>query len=178
MNWIKVLLGMVVRFVRFLYQSVYLALGQIWANKTRSVLTMLGIIIGVASVTAVIAALTGLKARVLTQIESFGTNTIFISMHEPDSGPMQHASGWDLRLKPQHFEGLLEHCPSVERYGCQTWGGRHVVSYRDRTAEEVRSTAPTGRAPDRRSRGYPGPSLVRDGRNAGPSRLPDRSQDP
>ena len=52
-------------FFRLLYQSVYLAVGQIWANKMRSLLTTVGIVIGVASVTAVIAALTGLKAKIL-----------------------------------------------------------------------------------------------------------------
>jgi len=40
------------------WQSAFLALGQIWANKVRAVLTTIGIVIGVASVTAVIAALT------------------------------------------------------------------------------------------------------------------------
>jgi hypothetical protein len=41
-------------FVRLLFRSVCLALAQIWANKVRSILTMLGIIIGVASITAVL----------------------------------------------------------------------------------------------------------------------------
>ena len=50
-------------FLIFITQSILLALGQIWTNKARSVLTTIGIIIGVASVTAVIAALTGLKPR-------------------------------------------------------------------------------------------------------------------
>ena len=52
------------------WQSAFLALGQIWANKVRAILTTIGIVIGVASVTAVIAALTGLKANVLTEFES------------------------------------------------------------------------------------------------------------
>src|SRR3954471_8642189 len=43
------------------WQSAFLALGQIWANKVRSLLTTIGIVIGVASVTAVVAARTGLK---------------------------------------------------------------------------------------------------------------------
>ncbi|MFZ2149049.1 MAG: ABC transporter permease, partial [Sedimentisphaerales bacterium] len=74
-------------FIRLAYQSVYLALGQIWTNKTRSILTTIGIVIGVASVTAVIAALTGLKAKVLTQVETLGTNSIFISPKRPEKGP-------------------------------------------------------------------------------------------
>ena len=47
----------------FYYQAIVLALRQIWANKTRSFLTTLGIIIGVASVTAVIADLSRLRVK-------------------------------------------------------------------------------------------------------------------
>jgi len=100
-------------FFRLLYQSIYLALSQIWANKTRSVLTTIGIVIGVASVTAVIAALTGLKAKILSQVETLGTNTIFVSPRRPDRGPLRHASYWTIRFRPEHLEGLREHCPSV-----------------------------------------------------------------
>ncbi|HEX5243082.1 MAG TPA: ABC transporter permease, partial [Tepidisphaeraceae bacterium] len=70
MNPLQLLVAPIV----LIYQSVFLALGQVWANKVRSILTTIGIIIGVASVTAVIAALTGMKQSVLTQFESFGTN--------------------------------------------------------------------------------------------------------
>jgi len=126
-----------VAFFRLTYQSVYLALGQIWANKTRSVLTTIGIVIGVASVTAVIAALTGLKAKVLTQVETLGTNSIFISPRTPDTGPLQHASWWTIRFKPEHFDDLLKHCPSVSQFGRQTWVGRYTVSHRDKSVESV-----------------------------------------
>jgi putative ABC transport system permease protein len=133
----KFLIRAPIMFVRLLYQSVYLALSQIWANKTRSMLTTLGIIIGVASVTAVIAALSGLKAKILTQVESLGTNTIFISARRPDRGPMQHVSWWSIRFLPEHFDGILEHCPSVARFGRQTWVGRYTVSHRDKSSEGV-----------------------------------------
>ena len=51
----------------FWLQAISLAFSQIWANKSRAFLTALGIIVGVASTTAVIAALTGLKSRVLSE---------------------------------------------------------------------------------------------------------------
>ena len=127
-------------FLRLFYQSVYLALGQIWTNKTRSVLTTIGIVIGVASVTAVIAALTGLKAKVLSQVESFGTNTIFILPSRPDRGPMRHASWWTIRFLPEHFDDMLEHCPSVERFSRIAGIGRHTAHYREKSAENVEVT--------------------------------------
>ena len=137
MIFLKFILKTLLAFLRLTYQSVYLALGQIWANKTRSILTTIGIVIGVASVTAVIVALTGLKAKVLTQVETLGTNSIFIQARRPKSGPLQHASWWTIRFKNEHFEGLLEHCPSVARVGRQTWVGRYTVSRRDKSVEGV-----------------------------------------
>ena len=106
-----------VAILRFLYQSIHLAAAQIWANKMRAMLTTLGIVIGVASVTAVIAALTGLKAKVLDEFENIiGSNSIFVQAYRPDHGPHRHVSYRLIRLSPGHFTGLLEHCPSVESF--------------------------------------------------------------
>src|SRR5258706_3471658 len=95
-----------------MYQSVVLALGQIWANKVRSTLTTIGIIIGIASVTAVVAVLTGLKTSILSEVESFGANKIFIY---PDwRGGRRANIPWQrIMFRPEQFEGLIEHCPSV-----------------------------------------------------------------
>jgi putative ABC transport system permease protein len=124
-------------FLRLFYQSVYLALGQIWTNKTRSILTSIGIVISVASVTAVIAILSGLKAKILTQVETFGTNTIFISPHLPDTGPSRHASWWSIRFLPEQFDGLLENCPSVEKFSRVASGDRRTVRAGDRSVENA-----------------------------------------
>jgi putative ABC transport system permease protein len=128
-------------FFRLFYQSVYLALGQIWANKTRSILTTIGIVIGVASVTAVIAALTGLKAKILRQVETFGTNTIWIQVNRPETGPLRHASWSSLRFYPENFEDMIEHCPSVERFSRIAWVGRWTARHGERSVEDVRVMA-------------------------------------
>jgi putative ABC transport system permease protein len=133
----RTLIRAIIGFFRLFYQSVFLSLSQIWANKTRSILTTIGIVIGVASVTAVIAALSGLKAKILTQVETLGSNTIFIQPKSPDRGPLQHATWWTIRFKPEQFDGLLKHCPSVKRFGRQTWVGEHTVSHRERSMENV-----------------------------------------
>ena len=95
------------------WQSAFLAIGQIWANKLRALLTTLGIVIGVASVTAVIAALTGLKTSVLAEFESFGTNKIFIRPDTPRDPNGRRTLGNAPSFRPELFEGLLENCPSV-----------------------------------------------------------------
>ena len=102
--------------VRQIFQSVGVALGQIWANKVRSVLTTLGIIIGIASVTGVIGALTGLKAKVSGEMEGFGLKNIFIMSKRPSKGPQKNASWEQIKFSLKHFENLLSHCPSVEYF--------------------------------------------------------------
>jgi len=121
---------------QLLYQSAYLAISQIWANKTRSLLTTVGIVIGVASVTAVIAALTGLKATVLSQVESFGSNSIIISPQRPDTGPLSHLPLWNVRFSAEDFDGMLEHCPSVARY-TRLSGNRQTVRFGEKSVRNV-----------------------------------------
>src|SRR5438034_5019618 len=97
----------------FYLQAILLALSQIWVNKTRSFLTALGIIIGVASVTSVIAALSGLKTKVLTEFENFGASKMFVFPHRPDNAP-RNKYPWDkIRLKPDELRALSDNCPSV-----------------------------------------------------------------
>jgi len=95
-------------------QTVALALGQIWVNKTRALLTALGIIIGVGSVTAVIAGMTGLKQFVLNEFETFGANKLYLAGRIPDS--MRNKVSWSqVALKVPDLEAIAEYCPHVRK---------------------------------------------------------------
>jgi putative ABC transport system permease protein len=96
-------------------QSALLAVGQIWANKMRSVLTTIGIVIGVASVTAVIAALTGLRTTVLNNFEELGTDKMFV-MPEYQGPSKRNPRGYFFGLHAADFDGMLEHCPDVRAF--------------------------------------------------------------
>ncbi len=96
-----------------LYQSIVLALSQIWANKIRGILTTLGILIGVAAVSAVIALLHGMRQRVLNEFEAFGTNKIFIEPHWPRKG---NVSWRQIMFRLSDFDEMLQHCPSVAMF--------------------------------------------------------------
>ncbi|MCP4833353.1 MAG: FtsX-like permease family protein [Phycisphaera sp.] len=99
--------------IAFWWQAVRLAISQIRANLGRSLLTALGIIVGVASVTAVIAALGGLKDRVLGEFETFGANKLLIFPDRPDDGPRNLYPWKDVRLKVEEVDAIAKHCPSV-----------------------------------------------------------------
>lgn len=55
-----------------------IALGALRVNKLRSVLTMLGVVIGVAAVITMVAVGAGARARVAEQIQSMGSNLILV----------------------------------------------------------------------------------------------------
>jgi putative ABC transport system permease protein len=61
------------------WENVYIALQGLFANKMRSALTMLGIIIGVGAVIAMVSIGAGARAKVSAQIASLGSNLLVVS---------------------------------------------------------------------------------------------------
>jgi putative ABC transport system permease protein len=75
------------------------SLDSLLANKTRSFLTMLGVIIGVASVVALMALGNGAQASITGQIQSIGTNLIYVIPGSINSrGPGTAASAQNLAM--------------------------------------------------------------------------------
>lgn len=59
-------------------ESIKIALKALWVNKMRSILTMLGIIIGISSVIVVVALGDGTKGAVSNEFNNIGANRIFV----------------------------------------------------------------------------------------------------
>ncbi len=110
----------------FYIQAILLAFTQIWLNKTRSFLTALGIIIGVASVTSVIAALSGLKTTVLTQFEEIGASKMFIVPNRPDNAPRNLYPIEKIRLTTEELHAISRDCPSIRRLTPSTTFGATI----------------------------------------------------
>ena len=62
------------------------------SNKLRSILTMLGVIIGVAAVIMVISISAGTEAKIASQIQGLGTNLLFVTVNFQAGGPRNRAS--------------------------------------------------------------------------------------
>jgi putative ABC transport system permease protein len=62
-----------------LIEAIKLALQSLWANKLRSVLTLLGVVIGVASVIMVVTLTNGAKVFVTSKINTYGAAVVTIS---------------------------------------------------------------------------------------------------
>jgi putative ABC transport system permease protein len=60
-------------------EALKLALQSLWANKLRTILTLLGVVIGVASVITVVTLTNGAKKFVTTKINTYGASVVTIS---------------------------------------------------------------------------------------------------
>lgn len=118
-----------------IYQSVALALAQIRTNKLRALLTTLGILIGVASVSSMAALVDGMKQRVIAEFESFGATKLFISPHRRESDG--RSALWEkFVFREDCFDDLMANCPSVKSYSRAAGFGELPMSYRGRSVEE------------------------------------------
>src|SRR5262245_29012501 len=82
-----------------LIEVARMAFGSLLSNKVRSLLTMLGVIIGVASVVALLAIGNGASASITGQIQSIGTNVLTVMPGSPNNrGPGQQITSQNLTL--------------------------------------------------------------------------------
>jgi len=90
-----------------------IAIRALKRNKTRTFLTMLGILIGVASVIAMLAIGQGSKASIQTQLSSMGTNMIFVMPGSMFRGGVQMGPSNMQSLKITDMEAIEKNCPDV-----------------------------------------------------------------
>jgi putative ABC transport system permease protein len=74
-------------------ENLRIALKALWANKLRSILTTLGIIIGVASVIAVISLVQGMQHNISRELEGVGATYLRVV---PDAGEQRQSFGVQL----------------------------------------------------------------------------------
>ncbi len=110
-----------------LIESARIALGSLSANKMRSGLTMLGIIIGVMSVIAMLSIGEGAQATITAQINSIGTNLLFIRPGATQQGGVRTAEGSAATLTMQDAQALNS-LPDVVGVSPETDSFGQVVS--------------------------------------------------
>ena len=104
--------------VRLIVEIIAVALAAIRANALRSVLTTLGIVIGVAAVIAMVALGEGAQARVEAQIQQMGTNVLTIRPGQQMFGGVSRDGTTQLTQEDaialrDESEGLLRIAPEV-----------------------------------------------------------------
>ncbi|HMY76324.1 MAG TPA: ABC transporter permease, partial [Blastocatellia bacterium] len=91
-----------------------MAFDTLWQHKLRSFLTILGVVIGTMTVIVIAAFVSGIDSQVAKEIESFGTNSIYIFKFNP--GFNFNPTAEERQRKPISYEDAMairDNCPSV-----------------------------------------------------------------
>lgn len=117
-----------------LKDNLLLALGQLKSGKLRSLLTVLGITIGIATVIAIVAVLEGYFASVSADLNVLGANTFQVQKWDNFGGI--HVGDGDSRhrknLKPALAKVVREECDMVLNAGAELWQFGQSIQYKDK----------------------------------------------
>jgi putative ABC transport system permease protein len=94
-------------------EVIRVALRALARNKLRTILTMLGIIIGVGAVICTVAIGQGAGEQVQQQIQALGTNIIMIFAGSVNTGGVHMGNGANKTLTADDAQAILQHVPSV-----------------------------------------------------------------
>jgi putative ABC transport system permease protein len=99
--------------MKLLRMTLHAAFRALRRNKMRSILTMLGIIIGVAAVIAMVSVGQGANVAVQKQIESLGTNLLMVMPGSTTAGGVRSGWGGVSTLTLQDAAAIKRECPAV-----------------------------------------------------------------
>ena len=99
-------------------EGVAIAFQSIWANRLRSILTLIGIIIGVTTVIAVVSIINGMNNYVAVRINSIGSNTIILDKF----GLITSEEDWlnarkNKNLTVEDMDAIAQNCNLVNTVG-------------------------------------------------------------
>lgn len=89
-------------------ESFLMAWASLIANKLRSILTMLGIIIGVAAVIALVSIGNGVKQDIQDSISSLGSNLLMVMPGAPRTPGVRPTAGSQKTLKVSDYEAIAK----------------------------------------------------------------------
>ena len=120
-----------------------IALRALRVNKLRSILTMLGIIIGVGAVIAMVSVGAGAQARVAEQIRSLGSNLIIILPGSVTSGGIRMGFGTRPTITQDDASAILQEVPAIHAVAPSVRGGGQVVIGNTNWGTTIQGTTPS-----------------------------------
>ncbi|HYG99734.1 MAG TPA: ABC transporter permease [Terriglobales bacterium] len=119
-------------------EAIRIALLSLWANKLRSVLTLLGVVIGVAAVIAVVTFVNGIQAYVAERIFRLGADVFVISKTSPVITNPEQLIEQERRknIEFEHYEAVAEGCKQCQYVAASvtTFGGK--IKYAEQSSKD------------------------------------------
>lgn len=105
--------------------TVRIAFRALLKNKMRAVLTIIGVVIGIAAVTTIVSIGQGASRLVQSQFESLGTNVVFIMPGYTDNGGVNQKGAPTLTAKDAI--AIRENCPAIRAASAMVWTGGQII---------------------------------------------------
>jgi putative ABC transport system permease protein len=115
----------------------------ILSNRLRSGLTVLGIIIGIASVITLLGIGEGAKAEAEKQVTALGVNLIYIRPGSVGTGGISMGQGTAPTLTYEDAQAIKENCPAVQAVAAQYNSTYQVQFEENNTSTSVTATEPS-----------------------------------
>ncbi len=131
-----------------IFESARVALEMLRMHKMRAFLTMLGVIIGVMSVTLIIMIASGFRHYLTYQFEKLGSDTIFMFYSGDFNGKRADRVANIDGLKIDDVQMLLDRVPSIDIASAAIQVPGQQVSYLDRRVKDPDVTATDQYFPD------------------------------
>src|ERR1700737_3151250 len=120
-------------------EAIRIALHSLWANKLRSALTLLGVVIGVAAVIAVVTFVNGINGYVAEKIFNLGADVFIISKVTPVVTNVDQLLEGQKRkdLKMEDYQAVLESCKHCAMIGASTISTAGHVRYGEQSISDT-----------------------------------------
>jgi len=125
-------------------ESLSMSVGSLWANKLRTFLTLLGIIIGVLTIIAVVSVIQGLNNYVYTKMSFFGANDFSVSKFSMIGTSLKEFREQLKRknLTMEEMELLRDRCQNCDLIGASV-GTVQTVKFMSQSLKDVQISGVT-----------------------------------
>ncbi|MDY0190825.1 MAG: ABC transporter permease [Desulfuromonas sp.] len=124
------------------HKLILVALKSIARNKMRSLLTMLGIIIGVASVITMVALGEGSQADIEGQVASLGTNLLMVRPGSVDSGGVSGGAGSRPSLTMDDVARLEKYATQLRWVSAEVRASGQVIAGSNNWSTTIKGVSP------------------------------------
>jgi len=100
-------------------EAIKIAFQSLWANKLRSALTLLGVVIGIAAVIAVVTFVAGINGYVATKVFNLGADVFIVFKVSPVTSNVDHILDGEKRktITMEDYEAVKDACKHCEWVG-------------------------------------------------------------
>ena len=126
-----------------MFETIRTAVFSLWANKMRSMLTMLGVVIGVGAVIAMVAIGNGASGQMEGVISSMGANMIVLRPGAPNAGGVRQSVGSGGTLTLNDIRAIEEECWSIQNVAPQVNTSSQLIVENRNWPSQVVGTTPS-----------------------------------